>query len=57
MPLSSTLQTASLIRGASVRGVEAAGHFPWLEQPGKVRAIVADFLTEHASPDPAALQD
>ena len=58
MPLSATVETAGLIHGSSVRGVDAAGHFPWLEQKGKVREIVADFLAEHASgPAQAALED
>jgi pimeloyl-ACP methyl ester carboxylesterase len=52
MPLSATLETASLIRGASVRGVEQAGHFPWLERPGDIRRIVETFLAEH--PDPVS---
>lgn len=57
MPLSATLDTAHLIRGATVRDVEEAGHFPWVERPGEVRRIVEAFLTEHASADPAALED
>ena len=57
MPLSSTLQTASLIRGTSVRAVEQAGHFPWVERPGEVRRIGEPFLAEHATADQAALED
>jgi len=50
MPLSATVDTAALIRGARVEVVEEAGHFPWLERPGEIRRIVADFLEEHPAP-------
>jgi proline iminopeptidase len=50
MPLSATVDTAALIRGARVEVVEEAGHFPWLERPGEIRRIVSDFLEEHPAP-------
>ena len=53
MPLSASVETAALIRGATVTIVEQAGHFPWLERRGDFRPIVATFLSEHAAPSPA----
>jgi proline iminopeptidase len=38
-------ESAALIPGARVEIVEDAGHFPWLEQPGSVRAAVGKFLS------------
>jgi len=50
MPLSSTTDTADLIRGARVDVVPEAGHFPWLERPGYFRSIIEAFLTDHPAP-------
>jgi pimeloyl-ACP methyl ester carboxylesterase len=36
----SGVRTASRIPGAWVEVVEAAGHFPWIEQPGCVRSAL-----------------
>ena len=46
MPPSASIETAALIRGARVQPVEEAAHFPWLEQPGVVRAAVEAMLRE-----------
>jgi proline iminopeptidase len=50
LPMSAATATAELIRDALLEIVEEAGHFPWLERPGEVRRIVADFLGEHPAP-------
>jgi proline iminopeptidase len=44
LPIESLERTAALIPGATFERVEATGHFPWLEQPGAVRAAVERFL-------------
>jgi pimeloyl-ACP methyl ester carboxylesterase len=44
MPLSSSTDTAALIRGSTVRIVEGTGHFPWVERRGVIRQTVTDFL-------------
>lgn len=44
IPVSHGRASAALVPGASLRIVEGAGHFPWLEQPGVVRAAL-DSLT------------
>jgi len=44
MPMRATTESAALIRGARVKVIAHAGHFPWLEQPGVVRGVVEDFL-------------
>ena len=48
MPTRTSTDTAALIKGAKVEIIPEAGHFPWLEQPGSVKAMVAAFLEEHA---------
>ena len=40
LPPSASVDTAALIRGAQVELIDEAGHFPWLERPGIVRAAV-----------------
>ena len=50
MPLSSSTDTAALIRGARVEVVDEAGYFPWLERRGYFRTIVESFLTDHPAP-------
>jgi pimeloyl-ACP methyl ester carboxylesterase len=40
MPATAATDSAALIPGAWTQVVEAAGHFPWLERPGCVRAAV-----------------
>ena len=47
MPLTSTTDTAALMKGARVEIIPEAGHFPWLERPGSVRDLVEAFLVEH----------
>ncbi len=44
MPLSATTDTATLIRGSTVRVVEGAGHFPWVERKGVIREMVVELL-------------
>jgi pimeloyl-ACP methyl ester carboxylesterase len=44
LPVSSSLETAALIRGAVVQTIPDCGHFPWIERPGELRRIVAAFL-------------
>ena len=44
IPLSHGQASAALIPGASVRIVEGAGHFPWMEQPGVVRAALDSLI-------------
>lgn len=44
MPVSTSLETAALIRGAIVETIPRCGHFPWLERPSEVRRIVSGFL-------------
>jgi proline iminopeptidase len=34
----------ALIRSSTLRYINECGHFPWLEQPDKMRAVVAEFL-------------
>jgi len=51
LPVSASIETAALIRGATVTIIERAGYFPWLERRGDFRPIVAAFLAEHASAD------
>jgi pimeloyl-ACP methyl ester carboxylesterase len=46
MPMASSTDTAALIKGARVEVIEEAGHFPWLEQSGKVRELVEAFIRE-----------
>jgi len=40
MPLSASTDTAAAIPGAWTEVVDDAGHFPWLERPGCVRAAL-----------------
>jgi pimeloyl-ACP methyl ester carboxylesterase len=44
IPVSHGQASAALIPGASVRIVEGAGHFPWMEQPGVVRAALDSII-------------
>jgi proline iminopeptidase len=44
LPIASATATAELIPGAIVEPIPGCGHFPWLEQPGSVRAAVERFL-------------
>jgi proline iminopeptidase len=46
LPVSAAVETAALIPGARVQLIEEAGHFPWLERPGVVRAAVEAFLRD-----------
>jgi proline iminopeptidase len=46
LPASGSIESAALIKGARVQLVEEAGHFPWIERPGVVRAAVEAFLRE-----------
>lgn len=46
LPSSASAQTAALIPGARIQIVEEAGHFPWLERPGVVRAAVEALLRD-----------
>ena len=41
IPVSAAHDTAAVIPGAWVEVVEGAGHFPWFERPGSVRAALA----------------
>jgi pimeloyl-ACP methyl ester carboxylesterase len=43
LPVSSSLETAALIRGAAVTTIPGCGHFPWMETPGEVRRAVSAF--------------
>jgi proline iminopeptidase len=51
LPVSNAQASAKVIPGASVRIVDGAGHFPWLEKPGVVRDAL-DSLVEGSQPDP-----
>jgi pimeloyl-ACP methyl ester carboxylesterase len=42
-PPRASLETAKLIRDACVELIPECGHFPWLERPGEVMRLVADF--------------
>jgi proline iminopeptidase len=44
MPVSSSRETAALVRDAVVEVIPGCGHFPWLERPGEIRRAVAAFL-------------
>jgi proline iminopeptidase len=44
MPVSSSRETAALIRGAAVDVIPGCGHFPWMERPGEIRRAVGAFL-------------
>jgi pimeloyl-ACP methyl ester carboxylesterase len=47
MPVTAATDTAALIGGnARALVLDGVGHFPWLEQPGVVRAALDDFLAE-----------
>ncbi len=46
MPVSTSLETAALIRGAVVETIPGCGHFPWMERPGELRRIVSAFLPQ-----------
>lgn len=46
LPSSASVKTAALIPGARVQLIEEAGHFPWLERPGIVRAAVEAMLRD-----------
>ena len=49
IPLEPVQATAALLPGAELRVLAGIGHFPWLEQPGIVRAAVVDFLASRSS--------
>jgi pimeloyl-ACP methyl ester carboxylesterase len=44
MPLQAAAATADAIPGAWLDVVEGAGHFPWFERPGSVRAALARLI-------------
>lgn len=44
LPPRSSVEAAALIRGAQLEIIPGRGHFPWLEQPGEVRAAVERML-------------
>ena len=44
LPVSSSLETAALIRGATVTTIPGCGHFPWMETTGEIRRAVSAFL-------------
>jgi proline iminopeptidase len=44
LPMSSSRETAALIRGAVVTTIPGCGHFPWMETPGEIRRAVTAFL-------------
>ena len=44
LPSSASVETAALIHSARVQLIDEAAHFPWLEQPGIVRAAVEAML-------------
>jgi pimeloyl-ACP methyl ester carboxylesterase len=46
LPASASIETAALIPGARIQLIEEAGHYPWLERPGVVRAAVEAMLRE-----------
>ena len=46
LPSSASVETAALIPGARVQLIAEAGHFPWLERPGFVRAAVEAMLRQ-----------
>jgi proline iminopeptidase len=37
----------ALIRTSTLRYINRCGHLPWLEQPEKLRAILAEFLSSN----------
>lgn len=43
IPASAAQQTAVIIPGSELRGLPNVGHWPWLEQPGVVRALLEEF--------------
>jgi pimeloyl-ACP methyl ester carboxylesterase len=44
LPARTSTDTAALMPGARVVLLDGCGHFPWLEQPGELRRVVADSL-------------
>ena len=44
LPVSASVDTAALIRGAQVEIIPASGHFPWIEVPGATRAAIERLL-------------
>jgi proline iminopeptidase len=44
MPLQVTKDTAALLRGSTVRVVEGAGHFSWVERRGEIGRLVGEFV-------------
>jgi pimeloyl-ACP methyl ester carboxylesterase len=44
MPIAVSEAVAEAIRGATFTAAEGAGHFPWFERPGSVRAALADLV-------------
>jgi proline iminopeptidase len=45
LPARSSLETAALIPGAVTEIIPDAGHFPWLDRPGAVRAALETLVT------------
>jgi len=50
MPVTEGEATAALIPSAQVRTVPAAGHLPWIEQPGCIADALATLRTRMADP-------
>ena len=46
IPMRSSTETAQLSPGATVRRVQGAGHFPWLEQPGSLERIIRGLIAQ-----------
>ena len=46
IPASAAVESAALIGGGRVQLIPEAGHFPWLERPGVVRAAVEALLRD-----------
>jgi pimeloyl-ACP methyl ester carboxylesterase/tetratricopeptide (TPR) repeat protein len=45
LPVRCSTDTAALMPNANVVILDGCGHFPWLEQPGELRRVVADTLS------------
>jgi pimeloyl-ACP methyl ester carboxylesterase len=46
LPLEASRQTASLMPQAVLTPIAGVGHFPWLEQPDRVAAVLTAFLAD-----------
>src|SRR5262249_10321671 len=44
LPLSGVVATAKLIRGAKVGRMPNAGHFPWIELPGRLNRMIRGLI-------------